>query len=104
MLTLGCATPTTFQGASTVKGGRGGCEAKCAKQGLELTAMVFVGEYSDGCVCEKRKPVASRSTRSTAGTSAAVAGVVIQQQQAEQQRQQQQHQHHYYHGGHPGSF
>ncbi|TMB04739.1 MAG: hypothetical protein E6J64_12090 [Deltaproteobacteria bacterium] len=47
--TLSCAT--TFTGAAKVPNGAAGCKAICSSYGMELTGMVALGEYSDGCIC-----------------------------------------------------
>lgn len=76
---VGCAT--NFTGSPHVEDGRAGCEKKCKAQGMEVAGMVYMGEYSDACVCSvpgqaagnKRKLVAS-----VAGAGAGAAGVVLQ--------------------------
>ena len=47
---LSCAT--TFSGSSKVPNGAAGCKAICSSYGMELTGMVALGDYSDGCICE----------------------------------------------------
>ena len=49
---VGCAT--AFTGSAHVEEGRAGCEKKCSEGGMELAGMVFMGEYSDACVCEMK--------------------------------------------------
>lgn len=84
----GCAT--SFTGSAHIEGGRAACEQKCAGQGLAMTGLVYMGEYSSACVCE----VPGRgATASNSGGSASVAGGtagVMMQMQREQERQQQQ--------------
>ena len=65
-LTLGLAgCPTSFSGNAYVHDGRAGCEQKCKKAKLRMSALVFLGEYSSACVCEvpadKAKPAAPES-------------------------------------------
>lgn len=55
----GCAFSTQFTGSARVEGGRQGCEMKCSQWGMELDAMVAIGEYSDACVCRKREAQAA---------------------------------------------
>ena len=54
-LTLLCTScRTVFFGDAKVKDGRVGCEEKCAEWGMELVGMVAMGEYTDGCICQKK--------------------------------------------------
>lgn len=85
-LATGCAT--SFTGSAHIEGGRGACEQKCAGQGLAMSGLVYMGEYSSACVCE----VPGRgATASNVGSSAAVAGgaagVMMQTQRDQQQAQ-----------------
>jgi hypothetical protein len=66
------ACATSFTGSATVENGRSGCEAKCKGQGMELAGMVYMGEYSDACVCAV--PGKSAASRQELLASAAVAG------------------------------
>lgn len=82
----GCAT--NFTGSAHIEGGRAACEQKCAGQGLAMTGLVYMGEYSSACVCE----VPGRATAGGLGGQASVAGGtagVMMQMQREQERQQQ---------------
>jgi hypothetical protein len=86
----GCAT--SFTGSPYVEGGRSGCEAKCRSAGMEVVGLVYMGEYSDACVCGAPGQSASRKKLLMAATGAAAgagAGVAMQMQ-----RQAQQQQHH----------
>jgi len=84
---MGCAT--NFTGSPHVEGGRSGCEKKCRAQGMEVAGMVYMGEYSDACVCSvpgqaaghKRKLVAA-----VAGAGAGAAGVVLQMRRDDNNR------------------
>jgi hypothetical protein len=49
---VGCAT--SFTGEAHVEGGPSGCQKKCDTWGMDFTAMVVMGEYSDACVCRVR--------------------------------------------------
>ncbi|MEB2312167.1 MAG: hypothetical protein OZ921_04115 [Sorangiineae bacterium] len=89
-LTAGCAT--SFTGSPHVENGRQGCESKCKSQGMEVAGMVYMGEYTDGCVCVVPGQSASRRQLLMAaanGAAAGSAGVVLQmrRQQEENQRQ-----------------
>ena len=95
-LLIGCDPPKYFKGSARVENGRVGCERKCASQGLQFAGMVFVGEYSDACLCQV--PAAGGGVpqpTSAASTDPAVAAVVTARRIAEEHRQQQQHQAHY---------
>lgn len=97
-LTLGAiatavsACATSFTGSAHVENGRQGCEAKCKGQGMELAGMVYMGEYSDACVCSLPGGTASANQRLLAVAPAVAggsAGVAMQmQRQAEQQQRQ----------------
>ena len=83
----GCAT--NFTGDPHIEEGRGGCEAKCKGQGMALAGMVFMGEYTSGCVCTVPGQTASRDqllAAAQAGAGAGAAGVVMQMR-AQAQRQ-----------------
>ena len=86
----GCAT--SFTGSAHVEEGRAGCERKCAGQGLAMSGMVYMGEYSSACVCEV--PGASGSSGSSAGAAAGGATGVVMQMRAAQEQQRQQAQLH----------
>jgi hypothetical protein len=80
------ACATSFTGSAHVDNGRSGCEAKCKGEGMELAGMVYMGEYSDACVCAV--PGKSASARHDLLASAAVAGgasgVVMQMRRNEE--------------------
>src|SRR5687768_2456578 len=86
LASTGCATSVT--GSAHVEEGRAGCERKCQGQGLEMSGMVYMGEYSSACVCEV--PGATGGATAAAGGAAAgaAAGVVMQMRRAEQQQYQ----------------
>lgn len=89
---LASACATSFTGSAHVEDGRAGCEAKCRGQGMELTGMVFMGEYSDACVCSVPGGSASNdgAKLATAGAVAGGAsGVMLQMRMEEQRRQSQ---------------
>jgi hypothetical protein len=88
LFTGACAT--SFTGSAFVDEGRSGCEAKCKGQGMELAGMVYMGEYSDACVCTVpgRSASASKHLLASAGAVAGgSAGVVMQMRRNEQQAQ-----------------
>ena len=73
----GC--PTTFSGSAHVVDGRAGCEKKCKKSKLRMSALVFLGEYSSACVCELPPPEAKsmESADSPAAARAASLGAAV---------------------------
>lgn len=84
MCWLGCACATSFYGSAHVEGGRAACEAKCAGQGLSMSGLVYLGEYSSACVCSVAGTDASSapsprelSQSAAASAAAVVAGVVM---------------------------
>jgi hypothetical protein len=80
------ACATSFTGSAHIEGGRSGCESKCAGDGLTMSGLVYLGEYSSACVCSVAtapagdQAAAQRSSDDTAGAAAAgaVAGVMMQ--------------------------
>jgi hypothetical protein len=80
----GCAT--SFTGSAYVESGRSGCDTKCKAAGFECVGMVYMGEYSDACVCGAPGRAASAPSLGLASVAAGAAGVVMQmrQQQAQQ--------------------
>jgi hypothetical protein len=77
-ISTGCAT--AFTGSAYVEGGAAACTSKCKSAGMELAGMVFMGEYSDACVCVLPGQTASikHQTVSAAAVAAGAAGVVMQ--------------------------
>lgn len=51
-LLVGCTTQ--FYGEPTFPRGARGCWDRCQADGLEMSAFVYMGEYSSGCVCRVR--------------------------------------------------
>ena len=84
---LGCAT--SFVGEAHVEGGRAGCESKCTKQGMRMAGMVYMGEYSDACICEMPRAAgeAPRSTLLASGGAGGGAVGVVMQMQAQRSQQ-----------------
>ena len=82
----GCAT--SFTGDPHIENGRSGCEAKCKGQGMALAGMVFMGEYTSGCVCTVPGQSASAGGQlfaaAQAGAAAGSAGVVLQMRRQQQ--------------------
>jgi hypothetical protein len=86
---LGTACATNFTGSAHVEEGRGGCERKCKGQGMEVAGMVYMGEYSDACICSVPGQTSSRRTRLIAqggAVAGGAAGVVMQMRAKEQQQ------------------
>jgi hypothetical protein len=83
------ACATSFTGSAHVENGRQGCEAKCKGQGMELVGMVYMGEYSDACVCAVPGQTGSMQKlriASAGAVAAGAAGVVMQMRRQEEQR------------------
>jgi len=53
-LALASGCTTQFYGEPMFPGGARGCWDKCHGEGLEMSAFVYMGEYSSGCVCRVR--------------------------------------------------
>ena len=64
---------TVFIGEAKVPEGRRTCEKYCGLAGMELTGMVFMGEYTDGCICEVRREGSSAAGGGAAGGASAAA-------------------------------
>jgi hypothetical protein len=90
MATTACAT--SFTGSAHVDDGRAGCERKCKGQGMEVAGMVYMGEYSDACVCSVPGQTGSRNKlkflASAGGAVAGAAAGVVMQMRAQEQQQQ----------------
>ena len=83
----GCAT--SFTGSAHVENDARGCEAKCKSRGMDLAGMVFMGEYTSGCVCGVPGKSASSRTllvASAEGAGGSAAGVMMQMQRQQQQQ------------------
>jgi hypothetical protein len=78
-LSTGCAT--NFTGSAHIEGGRATCEKKCAGQGLTMSGLIYMGEYSSACVCSV--PGGSASTLGNSAVAAGAAGVVMQMRNSE---------------------
>lgn len=88
VVALTCSCATAFMGSAKVETGRNGCEAKCAAVGMKLSGMVFMGEYTDGCICELERPAGSVGGGASGGAGAAAAGVMMQMQRQQAQAAQ----------------
>jgi hypothetical protein len=88
-----CIPRTAFLGEPKVPGGATGCRAMCSAQGMELAGMVFMGEYSDGCICVL--PGQNQATvlpGAAAAAGAAGAGVRTQMDDEEEESRRQSNQ------------
>ncbi len=87
---FGSACATSFTGSAHVEEGRGGCERKCKGSGMEVAGMVYMGEYSDACICSVPGQTGSaKRQRLVAGASAVAggtAGVVMQMRRQQEQQ------------------
>lgn len=78
------ACATSFQGSAHIEAGRAGCEHKCAGQGLAMSGLVYLGEYSSACVCSvvgpapSTGPVSSLDRNAAAAAAGGAAGVMMQ--------------------------
>jgi len=77
-----CATTTSFYGEPKVKDGAAGCKRICSGYGMELTGMIALGEYADGCICEVAGKHAPASGAEAAGAAAAIMTNIDRQREA----------------------
>ena len=80
---LGCAT--NFTGDPHFPDGPHGCAARCSKDGMTMASFVYVGEYSDACVCAP-KGASAAAQSDAAGAMPAAASVMMQTRRAEEQQ------------------
>jgi hypothetical protein len=80
----GCAT--TFYGAPKVPNGPAGCKAKCSSWGMELSGMVAMGDYSDGCICQTPAAQQRSANAGVPAASASIAGVWTQMEEAQHEQ------------------
>jgi hypothetical protein len=66
------------------------CASRCHELGMEMGALVLVGDQLPGCVCVPR---GARAQAAQTGASAATTGYGVVLAAAAAARQQQQHQH-----------
>ena len=80
LIACACTPITAFYGDPKVPEGPSGCEAICTAWNMELVGMVALGEYSDGCICQKKgsevslQDVGQVVILSSLGVSGAVVG------------------------------
>lgn len=86
LLLAGCET--SFTGSPYVDGGRKGCEAKCQAQNMEIAGLVYMGEYSDACVCMVPGTSAMRRKllMAKAGAAAGMTGALDKKERENVQR------------------
>ncbi|MBS1120433.1 MAG: hypothetical protein H6Q90_2661 [Deltaproteobacteria bacterium] len=86
-LCAGCQTQ--FTGSPHIDPGT--CMAKCAQSNLQMSGIVYMGEYSSACICEIPKqpgaPAAAPTSQPAAAVGAA-AGVVMQMRRQDQRNNQ----------------
>jgi hypothetical protein len=86
VFSVGCAQ-TQFQGDPHISAQQ--CQAACAQRQLQMSGMVFMGEYSSACICEVPRPQGAPPPSGAAGAAGgAAAGVVMQMRRANQHHQQ----------------
>jgi hypothetical protein len=75
LVSLGCQT--NFTGSPHISTQQ--CQARCTGDGLVMSGMVYMGEYSSACICETpRTGSASVSAGAAAASAAGASGVVMQ--------------------------
>jgi hypothetical protein len=86
----GCATG--YAGSAHVSG-RTACEAKCKEQGMALSGMVFMGDYTSGCVCTMPGQAASAHQHivAIAEAAAAAGGTGVTYERKREERAQDRH-------------
>ncbi len=80
------ACVTQFTGDSHYPGGPQACQADCAREGMQMSAFVYSGEFATSCVCRSSQPPAAPgATAPAAGAEldhsddvTAAIGVVLQ--------------------------
>jgi hypothetical protein len=82
----GCMKATEFTGSAHVEQGRAGCERKCAGQGLAMTGMVYMGEYSSACMCEVPGAATAGGSATSAAAGGAASGVAMQMRRVQEQQ------------------
>lgn len=84
------ACQTQFTGSPHIE--PAACQAKCSAVQMQMTGMIYMGEYSSACICERAPaasaPVPAASHGGAGGVSGAAAGVVMQMRRAAQQQRQ----------------
>jgi hypothetical protein len=90
VVATGCATG--YAGSAHVSG-RTACEEKCKAQGLSLAGMVFMGDYTSGCVCTVPGQAASARQQivAIAEAAAAAGGTGVTYEMKREQRAQDRH-------------
>ena len=85
---LGCQTQ--FYGSAMFPGGPEGCWKQCEEDGMEMGSFVYVGEYSSGCVCRRRrvKKTAARADQDFLTQASAAVGVAMQARRVAAESQQ----------------
>jgi hypothetical protein len=74
LITLGCTTH--FTGSPHISPQQ--CQARCTGDGLAMAGMVYMGEYSSACICEKPSGGTASISGAAAAAAAGGAGVVMQ--------------------------
>jgi len=95
-LLVGCAT--SFTGSPHIDPAT--CQQKCGASQMQMTGMVYMGEYSSACICEVPRaaplpspaqpapPPAAAAPSASAAAAAGAAGVVMQMRRAAAQSAQ----------------
>lgn len=91
LATFGSACATSFTGSAHVEAGRSGCEQKCKGSGMEVAGMVYMGEYSDACICSVPGQTGAAKQRLLSGAGAVAGGTAGVVMQMRRQQEQQAH-------------
>lgn len=71
---VGCQTQ--FTGSPHIE--PAACQTRCKGINMQMSGMLYMGEYSSACLCELPKPGVPTATASASGAAGAAAGVVMQ--------------------------
>lgn len=89
-LVSSCASKTDFYGEAKLEGGPKQCQNICSGWNMNLSGMVAMGEYTNGCICTVKGAsnisvndvgAAIMSTGMSAGAAAGVAGQMKREQE-----------------------
>ena len=91
MIGFGFGCQTNFVGSPHIDPET--CQARCSASHMEMSGMVYMGDYSSACLCEVPRPNAAPSAApgAAAAVSGAAAGVVMQMRRADDRYNQLHH-------------
>ena len=85
LLVLASACQTQFTGSPHIE--PAACQAKCAGIQMQMSGMIYMGEYSSACICELPKAAVGNLTPAAGGVAGAAAGVVMQMRREDERNQ-----------------